>query len=401
MKRITKVESILLSAPYADPENMEVRWHLPSGYRTCGLVRLTLEDGLCGLGEGYLAVFAPAVFEEIVRILVPYIEGRDPEDRDAILRDLEVVTGYWSRQGAARHVLSAIDIALYDLAARRAGVPLYRYLNPSAQGVLKLYASGGDSPDMLSMTREMDRVAELEIGHFKIRARKEDVEKARLTMEEAAKRGIEIAIDMAQNLAVPGQTVEDVLSFRSQLPGSPFFLEEPLGPDRIDDYPRLRKKLDCRVAGGEIITVPEELLGNLRRGFYDIVQPDATVIGGIGALKEIFSRTGKDDTNVFVHCWGGPVGMAANYHAAAALGGSQGCGATEDSVTHRPWVEWPLPHYAVRDAMPGMPWDLRKGLLYLTDEPGLGMNLSEETIRQFPFRTDAVYNCMRNMSPGK
>jgi L-alanine-DL-glutamate epimerase-like enolase superfamily enzyme len=74
--KITHIRPVLLSAPYAKPvENLEVELHLKSGYRTTGLVELTLEDGTTGLGEAYLAVFAPKVFTEIVNLITPYVIG--------------------------------------------------------------------------------------------------------------------------------------------------------------------------------------------------------------------------------------------------------------------------------------------------------------------------------------
>ena len=135
--KIIQINPVLLSAPYATADNMEVQLHLPSGYRTCGMVEITLDNGLKGLGEGYLAVFAPGVFREIVRLTAPFIEGRRLDEHQQIMADLQVVTGYWSRQGAARHVLSAIDIALYDLLAQIAEKPLYKYLNPNAPNIFR------------------------------------------------------------------------------------------------------------------------------------------------------------------------------------------------------------------------------------------------------------------------
>jgi L-alanine-DL-glutamate epimerase-like enolase superfamily enzyme len=376
--KIKKVEPILLSAPYASPGNMEVKLHLPRGGRTCGMVRITLENGLQGLGEGYLAVFAPYVFREIVRLVIPYIEGRYVEEHKQIINDLEVVTGYWSRLGAARHVLSAIDIALYDVLAQIEEKPLYRYLNPEASGVLMLYASGGDSADKEGLEKELDEVSGLNISMFKIRVRKEQVDKANWCISQAKWRGVQIAIDMTQNLMVPGQAVEDVITFCNSLTDMPAFIEEPLGPSRMQDYPLLRKQANCKIAGGEIITHQEELIRYIQNGYYDIAQPDATVIGGISSLKKIFEKAGN--TDIYVHCWGGPVGMYANYHAAAAYGGKR--------------VEWPLPHFPVRNIMSVEPYKIIKGVLYLPDIPGLGVKLTDDIIKHFPFRPEAIYHCL-------
>ncbi len=376
--KIKRVKAILLSAPYATTDNMEVQLHLPAGYRTCGMIEITLDNGLKGVGEGYLAVFAPLVFKEIVQLVAPYMEGRNLEEHQQIIADLQVVTGYWSRQGAARHVLSAIDIALYDLLAQVAGKPLFKYLNPNAPDTLELYASGGDSRDPAGMMQELDEVQQLVITSFKSRGRKERVDKANWCIRHANEKGIKIAIDMTQNLVVPGQTVDDVVRFRESLRGQPIFIEEPLGPTRIHEYPSLRQQVDCPIAGGEIITHPDEMTDYIRKGYYDIAQPDATVIGGISAMKDIFEHA--RETDIYVHCWGGAVGMAANYHAAAAFGGMI--------------VEWPLPQFEIRKQMLAGNWPVIDGRLRLPDLPGLGITLTDDIIAAYPFRAEAVYACL-------
>ena len=402
--KIKEIKPILLSSPYGTADNMEVQLHLPMGYRTCGMVEITLDNGLKGVGEGYIAVFAPLVFQEIVRLTAPWVEGRWLEDHRQIMSDLQVVTGYWSRQGAARHVLSAIDIALYDLLAQIAGKPLFKYLNPDAPDTLDLYASGGDSRNTVGMKRELDEVEQLGIKTLKIRARKEQVDKANLYIRHAHDKGIKIAIDMTQNLLVPGQTVDEAVRFRESLCAQPSFIEEPLGPARLHDYPFLRQRINCPVAGGEIITHPDEMTDYIRRGFYDIAQPDATVIGGISALrdvfeacekghdyslfrnlpesKDIFAEVGESSNKVdiFVHCWGGASGMAANYHAAAAFGGKT--------------VEWPLPRFDLRQQMLAGNWPVVDGRLHIPNLPGLGIQPTDELKASFPFRPHAVYACL-------
>ena len=376
--KIKKVEPVLITAPYASKDNMEVLLHLPHGYRTCGMVKITLENGLSGVGEGYLAVFAPLVFREIVILSIPHIQGRYIEDYKQIINDLEVVTGYWSRQGAARHVISAIDIALHDLLSQLTGLPLFKFLNPEASGKLELYASGGDSRDSDVMAEEIEQVSALGIRTFKIRARKEQTDKANWCISHATKKGIGIAVDMTQNLVVPGQTVDDVLFFTDSLNSAPVFIEEPLGPEKIDEYTTLRSQSRYKIAGGEIITHPNEMINYIKNGYYDIAQPDATVIGGISALKKIFDMS--EQTDIYVHCWGGAVGMNANYHAAAAYGG--------------PLVEWPLPYFPIREALNIEPYKIIKGILYLQDAPGLGINLTDSIIKNFPFKPEAIYNCL-------
>ena len=70
MPKIRKVRCVLLSSPYADEDDPEIKECFPNGpKRTVGMVEITLDDGTTGLGEGYLAVFAPLVFKAIVNLL--------------------------------------------------------------------------------------------------------------------------------------------------------------------------------------------------------------------------------------------------------------------------------------------------------------------------------------------
>ena len=385
MPVIRSVRSVLLSAPYAAPQgNLEVLLHLPSGMRTTGLVEITLSDGTVGLGEGYIAVFAPKVFAAIVELVAPVLVGRHLDDLAAIVRDIEISTGYWSFQGAARHVVSAFEIALQDARAQSLGVPLWKALGGDASRPIPAYASGGDSTDPAFMAREIESVARFGIATFKIRARKHQVAKAIWCARAAETRGMAVAIDMTQNLAIPSQTLSDVLTFVAALEaaGAPrlAFLEEVLGPTAIAELPVLRRRAGVPVAGGEIVTTPDELAARLRAGCYDIVQPDATVIGGVGPVMQVFAAARETGAKVYVHCWGAGVGMLANYHAALAGGGEM--------------IEWPLPAYELRDALFATPPRIEHGVLELADAPGLGARLTPEIERSFPFREEAVYRCL-------
>ena len=125
--KIKEIRPILLSCPYSDiTKNFEVIKHLNSGYKTIGLVEIKLENGVMGYGEGYLAVFAPKVFKEIVNLISPYMIGEDCLNIKKLIKKIRLITGYWSYQGAAQHVISAIDIAIFDCVAQIHEIPLYK-----------------------------------------------------------------------------------------------------------------------------------------------------------------------------------------------------------------------------------------------------------------------------------
>jgi len=166
----------------------------------------------------------------------------------------------------------------------------------------------------------------------------------------------------------------------------PVFLEEAVGPEAIGEFVKLCQALTgkVKVTGGEIVTTEREMRDRIDRGCYDIAQPDATVIGGISPVLRLFRHCQKRVTDVWVHCWGGPVGMMANYHAAMAGGGSV--------------VEWPMPDYGIRHEMVVEPWAIQGGQLQLSDAPGLGVELTDQIERKYAFREDAVYACLVDAS---
>jgi L-alanine-DL-glutamate epimerase-like enolase superfamily enzyme len=193
---------------------------------------------------------------------------------------------------------------------------------------------------------------------------------------------------LTQTVASPSITPGEIAGFleahRAAGVATPAFLEEIQGPDDISRLPDLRKGLGVPLAGGEIVTTPSELVRRIAAGCYDIAQPDATVIGGVGPVMAVFEAARAAGVAVYVHCWGAGVGMLANYHAALAGGGRL--------------VEWPMPPYPLRAALLG-DLTLRDGFVHLPDAPGLDARLSAETEAGYPFRPEAVYRCLAPAAP--
>ncbi len=384
MPLITNVRPILLSAPYASSKNLEVRFHLPVGLRTCGLVEVTLDDGTTGLGEGYLAVFAPEVFRHLVLLLAPYLIGREATEIQQRYKDMCLVCDYWSQEGAARHAISAIETALVDASAKHLQVPAWRFLGATDPVPVKLYGSGGDSASPADMAEEVSALFNQGVGIFKIRARPGELCKVVWTMEHASRYGVTVAIDRVQNLSSPGQRLEEVLAFmqgvRRRTDQTVAFLEESLGLDDLERYPQLRAQAGVKIAGGEIVTTAREFCRRIRLGFYDYAQPDATVVGGMLQTLAIFQVCRNMNVESVVHCWGGGVGMLANYHVAFAGGANL--------------AELPMPRFELRELLFSEPLKIRDGALHPPCAPGLGVHLTPEIEKMFPFRPEAVYRCL-------
>jgi len=384
MPSIEKVRCLLLSSPYADADDPEIKECFPNGpRRTIGMVEVTLDNGVTGLGEGYLAVFAPLVFKSIVELCTPQVVGKDGFDIDRRVKDLRSLCDYWSLQGAARHVISAFEIALQDAKGKSLGKPVYDLLGGTKTQSIEIYGSGGCCDARHQFIRELDLLQSKGITQYKIRAIKKDIYRTAWILEEAGKRGIRIGIDMCQNLADPPQAVEDVVQYVKsvrQISQQPIlFLEEAIGPDAPEGFRALRAQIDIPVYGGEIITTPKEMITRMRDGVYAAVQPDASVIGGISAVMDIFKAARETGTRVVVHAWGGAAAIMASYHAAFAADGDL--------------VEFPMLDFPLGTEMLGDQARIVNGRLLRPTAPGIGVTLTPEMEARYPFDPSAVYSC--------
>ena len=384
MPKIASVRPILLSSPYADPDDPEIKECFPNGpRRTIGMVEVTLENGVTGHGEGYLAVFAPLVFTAIVDLCRPHAIGLEGFDIAGAVRRLRSLCDYWSLQGAARHVISAFEIALQDAKAKSLGVPVHELLGGAKTDSIEIYGSGGCCDAKEQFLRELDLLGTKGIRLYKIRSVKRDIYRTAWALDEAAERGIKVGVDMCQNLADPPQAVSDVVAFVEAVhrltPHRMIFLEEAIGPDEPAGFKELRTRIDVPVYGGEIITTPKEMIERMKNGVYAAVQPDASVIGGISAVMEIFAAGEKYDTGVVVHAWGGAAAIMASYHAAFAAGGKL--------------VEFPMLAFPLGAEMIGDQGRIEAGRLMRPTAPGLGLTLTPDVEARYAFDPSAVYCC--------
>jgi L-alanine-DL-glutamate epimerase-like enolase superfamily enzyme len=384
MPNITNIRCVLLSSPYADADDPEIKICFPSGpKRTIGMVEITLDNGVTGLGEGYLAVFAPLVFKSIVELCSPQVIGKEGHDIADRVSDLRSLCDYWSLQGAARHVIAAFEIALQDAKGKSLGVPVYELLGGAKSDAIPIYGSGGCCDAKEKFFRELDLLESLGIKKYKIRSNKSDILRTAWVLEKSGKRGIQVGVDMCQNLADPPQEVEDVVSFVDTVhrltDQRMIFVEEAIGPDAPEGFKELRVRIDVPVCGGEIITTPKEMIERVNNDVYDFVQPDASVMGGISAVMDVFRAAKARDTPVVVHAWGGAAAIMANYHAAFAAGGE---------LVEFPMLDFPLGRDMIGDQARIVDGELRR-----PTAPGLGLTLTAEMEVRYPFDETAVYSC--------
>jgi len=382
MSKIENIRTILLSADYGHEKHPEILECFPNGpKRTIGLVEVTLENGVKGYGEGYLGVFAPNVFKSIVELCAPYLIGKDGFDILRRYKDLCSVCDYWSLQGAARHTTSAIEIALVDAKSKTQKCPAYKLFGNSTKEKIEVYGSGGICDTKEHFIEELELLRTLGIKKYKIRAVPSDINKTAWVLKEARKYEVDVGIDMCQNLADPPINADDVINYINYVKNITkekiLFLEEAVGPMDIKGFKKLKETLNIDICGGEVITTPLEMIERINLDIYNFVQPDASVIGGMYAVKEVFEYA---KTKPVVHAWGGPVAIMANYHVAFGCNGNL--------------VEFPMIPYKLEPTMFGDQRVIKNGNLLRPEIPGIGITMNDKIEKDFSFDKEAVYSCV-------
>jgi L-alanine-DL-glutamate epimerase-like enolase superfamily enzyme len=313
--RITEVRSAAVRVPLERPISIATRAITGREYL---LVWVDTDEGPTGVGFTCTGTTGGLAAQEALRgIVAPVVVGQDPgliERLWAAVYQDSLLTG---RRGLVLRVLSAVDIALWDLLGKVAGLPLNRLLGGSADRV-PAYASGGyygDGDPVEAVHREIEHYAKLGFSDYKMKVggASHDIDVARVAAaREALGDGGRLALDANNAWRYPA----DAIRFgRAVAPQDIWWLEEPLGPDDVDGHAVVTAALPYPVATGELLGTRWEFARVIEAKAAAILQPDAGVLGGISEWMKVAHAAACSGLPVAPH-W------HANLHAhlAAAVG---------------------------------------------------------------------------------
>src|SRR5581483_6818344 len=248
------------------------------GTFTATLVEITTDDGITGVGE-CIARRAPRVVDTVVRdLLWPVIEGRDPRDVAGLWDGMFARLRPWGHdRGFVHEGISGVDQALWDILAQAEGVPLYKALRGAGRDRVPVYGSKVYTADLPAMAREAE--AAVKRGHKALKVQlgrsaelggpNADVEVCRV-IREAIGPDIEMGADVnsAYDAGTAIRVCERIAKYDL------WFLEEPVFPDDLDGYERIRRVSSVPLACGESEFGTFGFRELFRRGLIDIAQPD-------------------------------------------------------------------------------------------------------------------------------
>ncbi|MDX2031283.1 MAG: mandelate racemase/muconate lactonizing enzyme family protein [Blastocatellia bacterium] len=369
--KITAVKPILLSGEYGAPHETELRQHYPLGKRSAAYVQIETDAGITGLGETYAGVFVPELAAQLIAMIGAKLIGYHAHEISQLHAMMTRYVSYWGYTGFAKNVISGIECALWDAKGKAFGVPVYELLGGARVNEIALYASGGIAKSLDDLAVELKAYADAGFTAVKIRDREYDLEVVRRS-RAAIGADVGLIVDANHSFTPRPARVTEALRYAETLRACDvLFWEEPLGVDDFSGYQQLVAARILPISGGETLNSAGLFRQHIDGRAFNIVQPDASVVGGIGECFEVLRYAEQRGLQGVCHAWASSPCQAANVHAAFAAGSRL--------------LEWAMPYNALREAMLVEPWRIVKGKLQKTTAPGLGVELTDEVQAKYVY----------------
>lgn len=298
-------------------------------------VRVRTQDGLEGWGEA--AVWggpAPVTATIIAEELFPMLRGEDPDAIHYLWEKLYQQTAQHGRRGAIVAAMGALDIALWDIMAKRCNQPLVNILGRQADRVVP-YASAGFyavGKDLDALRAEYERLRGWGFRAFKMKVGRQHREWSRVwqrpdtyTLDEDIERvhvvretiGPESILLIDAN--TEWDTVTTVTFLRAVEDARPFFMEEPVSADLFNQAIEIRSRTNVRIAGFETEYTRYAYRELLASGAVDVVQPDPCWCGGLSEARRIAAMASAWGRICVPHSFSSMLSFLTNTHFVASL----------------------------------------------------------------------------------
>jgi galactonate dehydratase len=354
-------------------------------------VKVHTDEGITGLGEsgawGYLEASAGAV-----QTFKQYLIGQDPL---RIEHHWQYLYRYSHFRGAAiMGALSAIDIALWDIAGKFYGIPVYRLLGGKTRDRCRVYyhVKGDTKEKLIQGCVDAKEKGFTAVGHLtpfldedrSIPYYKSHADKMQDAIEtvgryrDAVGREVDLCIEIHRRLT-PAEAIVLARGIERYLP---FFYEDPVTPDNFDEMELVAQNIHIPIATGERLHTIYEFEMLLRRGAVQYVRPDVCLAGGLSHAKKIAALAEANHVGVVPHNPLSPVSTAACVQLAACIPNF----ALQELPTGE---DMPPKSEIVKSTL-----ECEGGYLIVPEAPGIGIGLAEDAAKRHPYRPRQVVTRM-------
>ena len=369
--KITRVEALYLRLPDVNAR--------ADGTQDTLIVRVHTDAGLVGVGEvDSSPLVAKAIIEAplshaIARGLAGSVLGEDPLEIDRLWLRMYEGAIFFGRGGAAQQAISGIDMALWDIAGKAYGQPVYKLLGGGFKKQLRAYGSilFGDTPAETYATARQQADAGFTGAKFGWGPIGQS-EAGDLAQVREARRGLGDQAALMIDAGLAYDTSTALLRAQQFAEYRPFWFEEPLHPDNYDGYARLAAGTSLRIAAGEEEVTLAGFEKLLACGL-SVLQPDVARVGGLTVARQIGQLAAARHRLVVNHSYKTGVSVAASLHFLAALPNTE-------------WLEYCVEPSPLRQTLTRQHFPVKDGLVAVPEEPGLGVDLDEAVVEKYLVR---------------
>ena len=366
--KITAVEAIVLRLP-------DVTAACDGTQDTC-LIRIETDEGVTGWGEVdscptvVKAVVDAPLSHQICNGLANVLIGQDPLDLEACVERMDEAVNYYGRTGAGSHAMAGVDLALWDIAGRTAGKPVYELLGGPTRKRFRAYCSilFGDTP---AKTYELGRKF-ADQGFTAIKFGWGPMgrdERTDIALVREARRGAGDEVDVLIDAGQVWDWQTALKRARQFEEFSPFWIEEPLHPQDVEGYAKLTAASPIPIATGEA----ESLLADFKRlvteGGLHWIQPDPGRCG-ISTFVAAGRFAHETDAKVCNHSFKSGITISASLQGLAA-------------VPHGDIFEYCMTDSPLRHDITNEKFEVIDGYVSVPEAPGLGVTINEKTIEKY------------------
>ncbi|WP_426233385.1 mandelate racemase/muconate lactonizing enzyme family protein [Pararhizobium sp. DWP3-4] len=322
---------------------------------------ITDEPGLIGVGEGS---GWPRVIHTAINDLKSELIGHDPRDIERLWQRMRIaMMGHGDTGVVGAGAITAIDMALWDIKGKLHSTPVWNLLGGKVRDKVRYYAHAKNAESAAKLVSNGVTTVKLG-GHDGLVERVAEV-------RDVVGTSIDIIVDLHGPPWLPA--IDAIAIGKALEPYNLLFLEDPVAPEDIDGWKRVRRALPhTPLAGGERLATKWGAASLIESGVVDIIQPDMGRAGGITEMKKIAALAEARFIQVAPHSGSlGPVAEYASIHVMAAIPNAL--------LMERLEPEWHGKAAVIHPAL-----ESSRGHIIVPDRPGLGVDLVEDFIAAHP-----------------
>ncbi len=349
------------------------------GLRTAHLVEVRTDEGMTGWGEcfgpGNVARANKTIVEQVIQ---PMVLGHDPLDRDVIWHKVYNLLRDHGQKGMPLQSLSGVDIALWDIAGKVAGMPLHKLIGGAHRQRVSVYGYGMmlRREDAASLAaRFVDEAAAIKGMGFAATKMKIGLgPKDDVKLAQAVRRGVGDDFPFMADANHCYTTGDAFYVGRALDELDAYWFEEPVAPEDHDGYRELRAGLKTNISGGEAEFNRWGWRAILENRGLDIAQPEVCALGGISEYLRVLALCHAHFTPVVNHVWGSAIAVATNLQLLAAMPPLPG-----GLHPREPLLEFDTTDNKFRDNLLKEPLNIQKqvaengGTVAIPTAPGIGV----------------------------